>query len=606
MCGIVGITSSKPVTSMILNSLRKLEYRGYDSSGIATLFEGNIHEIKSEGRVDALEKNLNKSNLHGSIGIGHVRWATHGVPSTVNAHPHSSEKVSVVHNGIIENSTLLKKMLLKKGHIFKSQTDTEVITHLITEYLKKNDLKTSIIKMLKRLHGSFALGIIFKDQPDLIVGARRGSPLAVGYGPNENYLGSDSYALKSMTNKISYLNDGEFCIVKKNNIDFFDEVGTKINKKILELSSNENNYEKGEYKHFMAKEIDEQPTTIKNCINEYLDKKNNDINIFNFPWKSKEISSIVLIGCGTAYHSCLMAKYWFEQITTFDVSADIASEFRYRKNKFKENTLYIFVSQSGETADTYAALDLCNKHKMKTCSIVNVVESSIARDSKFVLPIHCGPEIGVASTKAFIGQMLVLYLLCIKLAKSRRDITNDIFFNKIKSLESLSTLVKKTLNTESEIQVVCNSFVEAKGSMFLGRGYSFPIALEGALKLKELAYVHAEGYPAGEMKHGPLALIEEGMPVVVIAPRDEYYKKTISNMQEVIARGAKVLLITNKNKDEVFSENIWQSIEVENTSEDLFPFLVTIPLQKLAYYSALKKGYDIDKPRNLAKSVTVE
>ena len=606
MCGIVGITSSKPVTSMILNSLRKLEYRGYDSSGIATLFEGNIHEIKSEGRVDALEKNLNKSNLHGSIGIGHVRWATHGVPSTVNAHPHSSEKVSVVHNGIIENSTLLKKMLLKKGHIFKSQTDTEVITHLITEYLKKNDLKTSIIKMLKRLHGSFALGIIFKDQPDLIVGARRGSPLAVGYGPNENYLGSDSYALKSMTNKISYLNDGEFCIVKKNNIDFFDEVGTKINKKILELSSNENNYEKGEYKHFMAKEIDEQPTTIKNCINEYLDKKNNDINIFNFPWKSKEISSIVLIGCGTAYHSCLMAKYWFEQITTFDVSADIASEFRYRKNKFKENTLYIFVSQSGETADTYAALDLCNKHKMKTCSIVNVVESSIARDSKFVLPIHCGPEIGVASTKAFIGQMLVLYLLCIKLAKTRRDITNDIFFNKIKSLESLSTLVKKTLNTESEIQVVCNSFVKAKGSMFLGRGYSFPIALEGALKLKELAYVHAEGYPAGEMKHGPLALIEEGMPVVVIAPRDEYYKKTISNMQEVIARGAKVLLITNKNKDEVFSENIWQSIEVENTSEDLFPFLVTIPLQKLAYHSALKKGYDIDKPRNLAKSVTVE
>ena len=606
MCGIVGITSSKPVTSMILNSLRKLEYRGYDSSGIATLHDGNIHEVKSEGRVDALEKNLNRSTLQGNIGIGHVRWATHGVPSTINAHPHSSDNVSVVHNGIIENSTLLKKMLLKKGHVFKSQTDTEVITHLITEYLKKNDLKTSIIKMLKRLHGSFALGIIFKDQPDLIVGARRGSPLAVGYGPNENYLGSDSYALKSMTNKISYLNDGEFCIVKINNVDFFDEKGTKINKKILELSENENKYEKGEYKHFMAKEIDEQPTTIKNCINEYIDKKNNDINIFNFPWKVAEITSIVLIGCGTAYHSCLMAKYWFEQITSFDVSVDIASEFRYRKNRFKENTLYIFVSQSGETADTFAALDLCNKNNMKTCSIVNNVESSIARESKFVLPIHCGPEIGVASTKAFIGQMLVLYLLCIKLAKNRKDITNDIFLKKIKSLGSLSDLVKNTLSTENKIQLVCNSFIEAKGSMFLGRGYSFPIALEGALKLKELAYVHAEGYPAGEMKHGPLALIEEGMPVVVIAPRDEYYKKTISNMQEVIARGAKVLLITNKNKDEVFSENIWQSIEVENTSEDLFPFLVTIPLQKLAYYSALKKGYDIDKPRNLAKSVTVE
>ncbi len=606
MCGIVGITSSKPVISMIVNSLRKLEYRGYDSSGIATLYNGNINEVKCEGRVDMLEKNLSKSNLSGNIGIGHVRWATHGIPSTINAHPHSSENVSVVHNGIIENSTILKKYLVKKGHKFKSQTDTEVITHLITEYLKKNDLKNSIIKMLKRLHGSFALGIIFKDQPDLIIGARRGSPLAVGYGPNENYLGSDSYALKSMTNKISYLNDGEFCIVKKNDIEFFDETGKKVNKKILELSSSENNYDKGEYKHFMAKEIDEQPTTIKNCINEYIDKKNNEINIFNFPWKSKNIRSIVLIGCGTAYHSCLMAKYWFEQITNFDVSVDIASEFRYRKNRFKNDALYIFVSQSGETADTYAALDLCNKNKMKTCSIVNVVESSIARDSKFVLPIHCGPEIGVASTKAFIGQMLVLYLLCLKLAKDRKDIKNDNFLKKIKSLRSLSELIKNTLSTENDIQLICNSFVEAKGSMFLGRGYSFPIALEGALKLKELAYVHAEGYPAGEMKHGPLALIEEGMPVVVLAPRDDYYKKTISNMQEVIARGAKVLLITNKSKDEIYSENIWQTIEVENTSEDLLPFLITVPLQKLAYYSALKKGYDIDKPRNLAKSVTVE
>ncbi len=606
MCGIVGITSTKPVTSMIVNSLKKLEYRGYDSSGIATLHKGNINEVKCEGRVDTLEKNLNKSNLLGNIGIGHVRWATHGIPSTLNAHPHSSENVSVVHNGIIENSTILKKFLVKKGHVFKSQTDTEVITHLITEYLKKNDLKNSIIKMLKRLHGSFALGIIFKDQPDLIVGARRGSPLAVGYGPNENYLGSDSYALKSMTNKISYLNDGEFCIVKKDNIEFFDEKGKKVNKKILELSSSENNYDKGEYKHFMAKEIDEQPITIKNCINEYIDKKNNDINIFNFPWKAKNISSILLIGCGTAYHSCLMAKYWFEQITDLDVSVDIASEFRYRKNKFKDDALYVFVSQSGETADTYAALDLCNKNNMKTCSIVNVVESSIARESKFVLPIHCGPEIGVASTKAFIGQMLVLYLLCLKLAKDKEDIKKDIFLKKIKSLNTLSELIKKTLSTENDIQLVCNSFVEAKGSMFLGRGYSFPIALEGALKLKELAYVHAEGYPAGEMKHGPLALIEEGMPVVVLAPRDNYYKKTISNMQEVIARGAKVLLITNKNKDEVYSENIWQTIQVENTSDDLLPFLITVPLQKLAYYSALKKGYDIDKPRNLAKSVTVE
>jgi len=606
MCGIIGITSSKPVSSAIINSLRKLEYRGYDSAGIATLSDGVINEVKSEGRVDNLEKNLAIKNMLGSVGIGHVRWATHGIPNTVNAHPHSSENVSIVHNGIIENSTILKKHLISKGHVFKSQTDTEVIVHLITEYLKKDNLKVSIIKMLKQLHGSFALGIIFKDQPDLIVGARRGSPLAVGYGPNENYLGSDSYALKSMTNKISYLDDGEFCILKKDQVEFFDEEGLKVNKKVLELSTDEHDYEKGDFKHFMAKEIEEQPTTLKNCIKEYVDTVNNDINIYNFPWDLKEISSITLIGCGTAYHSCLMAKYWFEELTRLDVTIDIASEFRYRNNRFKKDNLYIFVSQSGETADTYAALDLCNKNGMKTCSVVNVIESSIARDSNFVLPIHCGQEIGVASTKAFLGQMLVLYILVLKLASLRKDLNKDKYVKKIKDLKLLPKLVEETLLTENQIQTVASTFTDAKGSMFLGRGFSYPIALEGALKLKELAYVHAEGYPAGEMKHGPLALIEDGMPVVVLAPRDYYYPKTISNMQEVIARGAKVLLITNKSKDEVVSENIWETIEVENTNDDLLPFLLTIPLQKLAYYSALKKGYDIDKPRNLAKSVTVE
>ena len=606
MCGIIGINSNKEVTSTILNSLRKLEYRGYDSAGIATLNSGYIQEVKCEGRVDNLEKNIIKNKLLGNVGIGHVRWATHGIPSTLNAHPHSSDNVSVVHNGIIENSTLLKKFLIKKGHVFKSQTDTEVIVHLITEYLKKNNLIDTLTKVLKKLHGSFALGIIFKDEPDLIVGARRGSPLAVGYGPGENYLGSDSYALKSMTNKITYLDDGEFCIIKKTEVSFFNEQGKKINKKILSLTTDEQNYDKGDYKHFMAKEIDEQPLTIKNCINEYIDKKNNEISIFNFPWKIKDISSITLVGCGTAYHSCLIAKYWFEQLTSFDVHIDIASEFRYRKNRFKKETLYVFVSQSGETADTYAALDLCNKNNMKTCSIVNVVESSIARDSKFVLPIHCGPEIGVASTKAFLGQMLVLYLLCLKMGKLNDDIKKKDYISKIKSLLNLSKNIELSLKSENDIQTISNSFTDIKGSMFLGRGYSYPIALEGALKLKELSYIHAEGYPAGEMKHGPLALIEDGMPVVVIAPRDEYYKKTMSNMQEVIARGAKVLLITNKSTDEIFSENIWQKIEVENTDDDLLPFLITIPLQKLAYYTALKKGYDIDKPRNLAKSVTVE
>ena len=606
MCGIIGISSHKSVSANIISSLKKLEYRGYDSAGLATLFNGEINEVKSKGRVDELEQNFNLKDLKGNVGIGHVRWATHGTPNSVNAHPHSSDNVSIVHNGIIENSTLLKKFLINKGHKFKSQTDTEVIVHLITENLKELEIEEAITKTLKQLHGSFALGIVFKDFPDLIVGARRGSPLAVGYGPNENYLGSDSYALKSMTNKISYLDDGEFCIIKKDYVTFFNDEGKKINKKILELSSNETAYDKGDFKHFMAKEIEEQPITLKTGIKEYVDSINQDINIFNFPWKIDEIKSITLVGCGTAYHSCLMAKYWFEELTSLDVIVDIASEFRYRKNRFKSENLYIFVSQSGETADTYAALDLCKKNNMKTCAVVNVIESSIARDANFVLPIHCGPEIGVASTKAFLGQILILYILSLKLGHLKKDIKTEDYKKKIKELRNLPKLVKQTLLVDSKIQTISSTFNEAKGSMFLGRGFSYPIALEGALKLKELSYVHAEGYPAGEMKHGPLALIEEGMPVVVLAPRDNYYKKTISNMQEVIARGARVLLITNKSKDEVFSENVWEKIEVENTNDDLLPFLLTIPLQKLAYYSALKMGYDIDKPRNLAKSVTVE
>jgi glucosamine--fructose-6-phosphate aminotransferase (isomerizing) len=354
------------------------------------------------------------------------------------------------------------------------------------------------------------LVLFLKKCPDLIVGARRGSPLAVGYGPNENYLGSDSYALKSMTNKITYLDDGEFCIIKKDEVNFFNEEGIKINKKVLELSSDQENYDKGDFKHYMAKEIEEQPATLKTGIKEYVDNIKNDINIYNFPWKIDEINSITLIGCGTAYHSCLMAKYWFEELTNLDVNIDIASEFRYRKNRFKNDTLYVFVSQSGETADTYAALDLCNKNKMKTCSVVNVIESSIARDSNFVLPIHCGPEIGVASTKAFLGQILILYILALKLSSLKKEIDNEVYQKKIKDLKNLPNLVEKTLLTDNDIQAISSTFNDAKGSMFLGRGFSYPIALEGALKLKELSYIHAEGYPAGEMKHGPFSFDRGG------------------------------------------------------------------------------------------------
>ena len=605
MCGIIGIASNKPVSINIINSLKKLEYRGYDSAGLATLDNNLIDEKKCSGRVDELEKILFKNPSHGNIGIGHVRWATHGIPNIINAHPHSSEEVSVVHNGIIENSDELKKDLEEKGFKFKSQTDTEVITILITQYLKNSQPLESVFKTLKRLKGSFALGIIFKNHKDIIIGARRGSPLAVGYSNDENYLGSDSYALKSMTNKISYLDDGEVCMLTKSDVTFYDSNKTKINKKVHTVSDDENTSDKGDYKNFMSKEIFEQSSTIKKCISEYTDSLKKDINIYNFPIDPKKINKIILIGCGTAYHSCLVAKYWLEELTTIDVEIDIASEFRYRNLKFNSNNLYIFVSQSGETADTAAALDICKKNKVKTCSIVNVVESTIARNSDWVLPIHAGPEIGVASTKAFLGQLIVLYILSLKLSIVRGDVDKKTYDTNVENLQKLPESIKNTLKLETEIQLMAKEFLDAKGSMFLGRGNSFPVALEGALKLKELSYLHAEGYPAGEMKHGPLALIEEGLPVIVIAPKDKYYEKTLSNMQEVIARGGKIFFITDNNK-RLLSTNIRFRLRVPRVDSLLSPLLLTIPLQLLAYHVALLKNCDIDKPRNLAKSVTVE
>ncbi len=605
MCGIVGIVSNKSVSASIIGALKKLEYRGYDSAGISTINNGQINEQKCSGRVDNLEKILFQNPSSGDLGIGHVRWATHGTPNQVNAHPHSSEVVSVVHNGIIENSDKLRKEFEQKGYSFKSQTDTEVITVMLTDFLKKENLINCIHKTLEKLEGSFALGVIFKDFNNLVVGARRGSPLAVGYGHNENFIGSDSYALKSMTNKISYLDDGDFCILYKEKVEFYNSEKKKINKEIFELSNEDNVADKGDYKDFMSKEINEQSATTKKCINEYLDKTRNEINIYNLPIDPKKINKIRLIACGTAYHSCLMSKYWIEEFTSIDVEADIASEFRYRKVKLNQNDLYIFVSQSGETADTYAALEKCKKNKVKTCGIVNVVESSIARSADFVLPIHAGPEIGVASTKAFIGQMIVLYLLTLKIAKERTDINAEEYTKLVLDLKKIPNLIEETLNKQKEIQIIARDFINAKGTMYLGRGYSYPIAMEGALKLKELSYIHAEGYAAGEMKHGPLALIEDGIPVVVLAPKDRFFEKTISNMQEVIARGGKVLMITD-DTSETTNENIRFKFQIPKTNSTINSFLLTIPLQFLAYHVALLKNCDIDKPRNLAKSVTVE
>ncbi len=605
MCGIIGIASNKSVSVNIINALKKLEYRGYDSAGLATINKGRIDEKKCPGRVEKLEKILFQNPSEGNLGIGHVRWATHGVPNEANAHPHSTEIVSVVHNGIIENSSELKKILEKEGKTFKSQTDTEVITVLLTENLKNTEPLEAVFKTLGILKGSFALGIIFKNYKDFVIGARRGSPLAVGYSNDENYLGSDSYALKSMTNKISYLDDGDVCILSKDEVKFYNSKKEKINKKIFTLSENKSEVSKGNYKNFMIKEIFEQPITLKTCLKEYIDKIREEINFYNLPIEPKKIKKIVLIGCGTAYHSCLVTKYWLEDFTNLVIETDIASEFRYRNNRFDKNNLYIFVSQSGETADTFAALDLCKKENLKTCSVVNVVESSIARQSDCVLPIHAGPEIGVASTKAFLGQMLVLYLFSLKIGEVRGDLDSKKYKKLISNLKNLPQLINDTLKEEQKIQLIAKDIYNSKGSMFLGRGSSYPIAMEGALKLKELSYLHAEGYPAGEMKHGPLALIEDGLPVVVIAPKDKYFEKTLSNMQEVIARGGKVLLLTNSD-GKVISENIRFQIDLPSSELSLTPFIFTIPLQLLSYHVALFKKCDIDKPRNLAKSVTVE
>ena len=451
MCGIVGIVSNKSVSSSIINALKKLEYRGYDSAGISTLNNGFIDEKKCSGRVENLEKILFQNPSVGDLGIGHVRWATHGVPNQINAHPHSTDQVSVVHNGIIENSDKLKKEYEAKGYKFKSQTDTEVITIILTDFLKTENLVDSVYKTLNKLIGSFALGVIFKDYENLVVGARRGSPLAVGYGHNENFIGSDSYALKTMTNKISYLDDGDFCLLSKEKVEFYNSDKKKINKEVFELSNEDNIVDKGDFKDFMSKEIDEQNLTTKKCLNEYLDKSRNEINIYNIPIDPNKINKIRLIGCGTAYHSCMMAKYWIEEFTSIDVEADIASEFRYRNVKLNKDDLYIFVSQSGETADTYAALEKCKKNNVKTCGIVNVVESSIARLSDFVLPIHAGPEIGVASTKAFIGQMLVLLLLTLKISKDRKDIDSKVLKKLIEDITKLPELIKKTLSKQKEV-----------------------------------------------------------------------------------------------------------------------------------------------------------
>ncbi len=607
MCGIIGVIGKSDVAPILMDGLKRLEYRGYDSAGIATLTNEGIERRRAEGKLINLGQRIKEKPLRGTTGIGHTRWATHGVPNEKNAHPHATDKVVLVHNGIIENFQELKKEVLADGASLSSETDTEVVAHLITGFLNKGDSpEIATSKTLKRLRGAFSLGILFSGKTDLMIAARRGTPLAIGVGEGEMFLGSDALALAQLTKKIIYLEDGDWAIITASGATIFDENNKKIDRPVRLTELSGATVGKGGYDHFMLKEIYEQPQVIGDTLHSYINPSLRRVSLGEEEIDLSKIEKVTIIACGTSYYAALVAKYWIESLVRITVEVDVASEFRYREATMPVNGLAIFISQSGETLDTLAALRYAQKQKQVILSIVNVPESTIARESEFVLQTYAGPEVGVASTKAFTTQLTVLACLTLALGRALRTVNSETEANLADALAEVPARAAEVLNHDERIKELATEIAKARDVLYLGRGVSYPIALEGALKLKEISYIHAEGYAAGEMKHGPIALIDDGVPVIVIAPKDDLFEKTASNMQEVIARGAKVLLVTNKSKDEVVSENIWEKIEVESTNDDLLPFLLTIPLQKLAYYSALKKGFDIDKPRNLAKSVTVE
>ena len=607
MCGIFGIFSNKLVTKPILDGLTKLEYRGYDSSGISILDDNKkIHTLRAKGKLKNLINKVNKNFPSGFVGIGHTRWATHGVPSTINAHPHTSESVSIVHNGIIENYSHLKKKLTKLGYKFYSETDSEVIAHLLDNELKRNNPTLAMKKMLEKLEGAFAIAIMFKDL-NLLAGSRKGSPLALGISDDSTFIGSDSVALAPFTKKIIFLDEGDSVFIEGSSFQIFDEDFKKVKRKITTSRHTNKNMEKGNFNHFMQKEIFEQPHIIGDSLTRFLDPINKKINIPDLKINWKKIKKVNLIACGTSFYACQVATYWIEKYVNISANAYLASEYRYKPYiKSSLETLEIFISQSGETADTLAALKFAKKNKSKTLSLVNVNESSISRESDYSLSIAAGPEIGVASTKAFSAQLCVLGCLCLVMARNKKKITKGEELTLTESLLELPSSILSVLDNSERIKLAVKNFVNAKSALFLGRGSSFPIAMEGALKLKEISYIHAEGYASGEMKHGPIALVDDKVPVVVIAPKDFLFKKNISNMQEIMARGGKVLLITDENGDKNTKEIKIDKIVLPNVNEFVQPILYCIPIQLIAYFVAVKKGTDVDQPRNLAKSVTVE
>lgn len=607
MCGIVGVIGKGPAVPRLVDGLKRLEYRGYDSSGVATLVEGHIQRRRAEGKIVNLEARLRDQPLDGAIGIAHTRWATHGVPNERNAHPHATKKVALVHNGIIENYRELRDELTRAGHKFESETDSEVMAQLITHLLDQGLApEEATAKALKRVDGAFSLGILFDGHPDILIGARRGSPLAVGWGQGEMFLGSDAMALAPMTDRISYLEEGDWVVLRRDDAVFHDESDRVVKREVRLTALSGALIGKGNHRHFMLKEIYEQPAVIGDTLNTMFNPATRQIALPALPFDVAKVPKITIIACGTSFYSALVAKYWFERVARVAVEIDIASEFRYREAPMPEGGLAIFISQSGETSDTLAALRYAKAQKQHVLAVVNVPESAMAREAHAVLHTHAGPEIGVASTKAFTCQLTVLACLVIATARARGAIDAAEEAKLSAAIAEVPSRANEVMGHDHAIQQLAQKVVEARDILFIGRGTGFAIAMEGALKLKEISYIHAEGYAAGELKHGPIALIDETVPVIVIAPSDHLFEKTYSNMQEVMARGGRVIFLSDNGGIARIGNEAEATIEIPSVDPFVAPILYAIPVQLLAYHVAVLKGTDVDQPRNLAKSVTVE
>ena len=608
MCGIVGILGREPVAASLIDALKRLEYRGYDSAGVATLEGGQLARRRAEGKLRNLEARLAREPLAGTTGIGHTRWATHGRPTESNAHPHATDRLAVVHNGIIENFRELREGLERKGVKFGSDTDTEVIAHLVTEEMKGGySPAKAVAAVLPRLRGAFALAFLFSGEDNLLIGARKGSPLAIGYGDGEMYLGSDAIALAPFTDTISYLEDGDFAVLSRAGAEVFDAKGSKVERAVLKSSAAAFLVDKGNYRHFMAKEIHEQPEVVGHTLAHYLDMTAEQVRLPGpLPFDFRSLQRMSISACGTAYYAGLVAKYWFERFARLPVEIDLASEFRYREAPLEPGGLAVFVSQSGETADTLATLRYAKEHDQHALAVVNVPTSTIARESDVVLPTLAGPEIGVASTKAFTCQLAVLACLAIAAGRARGVLSEDGERELVHGLIEVPRLMAEALALEPQIEHLARDLAKSRDVLYLGRGTSYPLALEGALKLKEISYIHAEGYAAGELKHGPIALIDEAMPVIVIAPYDGVFEKTVSNMQEVAAREGKIILLSDPRGAHEAHVDSLLKLTLPAMPAAVTPLVYAIPVQLIAYHTAAVMGKDVDQPRNLAKSVTVE